>query len=387
MATSADFLKEYGDKTFDEVPFCDIDNLLFCEIFYMPFEKVIDSKYNPEPVSFKEACNRVFAYNGYKHVKPGLLLVKSISVKMMAMSNYKRYADIKMADCESVFNPNPAVQFAAVTLLMPDGSIVVVYRGTDDTLVGWKEDFDLYTRKGIPSHKLAIDYLNRVAKKYKGDIIICGHSKGGNLALNSALKCNKSVRARIKKLYNDEGPGFHSYAFLQSDAYKELLPKYRHFVPSNSLIGMLLAHDDDYEIVKSTHFFGPLQHAPYTWKTEGTKFATKDELFFTAKIADLYLRNLIFSMDENQNSAFDKVLEVIVEGTGQVNLTNFTRNIASSIKGAVNAWKALDDYTRTEMSTVFDGAGKMFADVVNTVRGEEKHSSVDTAPATAEAMA
>lgn len=387
MSTSINFIKEYGDKTFDELPFCDVDNIALCEIFYMPFEKVIESKYNPEPVSFKEACNRVFAYNGYKHVKPGFILFKSTSVKMMAMANTKRYADIKMVACESVFNVNPAVQFCAVTLLLPDGTNVIIYRGTDDTLIGWKEDFDLYTRKGIPSHKLALDYLNKIAKEYKGDIIICGHSKGGNLALYSALNCSKKVRARITKLYNDEGPGFYNYSFMQTDAYKELLPKYRHFVPSNSFIGMLLAHDDDYEIVKSTHFFGPVQHAPHTWKTEGTTFATKDDLFITAKILDLYLRTLIFSMDENQNSAFDKVLEVIVEGTGQVNITNFARNIKSSIKGAMDAWKGLDDFTKNEMSSVFEGAGKMFGDAVNTVRGKEQPETVSAEPAGAEAMA
>lgn len=371
MSTSIDFVKQYGGKTFEELPFCDVDNLLLCEIFYMPFEKVIYDRYDREPVSFKEACDRVFAYNGYKHVAAGLVLPKSISVKMMAMANSARYRDMKMVACKTVFNFNPAIQFAAVTFILPDNTLVVVYRGTDDTFVGWKEDFDIYTRIVVPSHKLGVEYLNNIAKAYKGDIIICGHSKGGNIGLYSALNCNKTVRKRIARLYNNDGPGFHDYRYLNSQAYRDLLPNYRHFVPSNSIIGMLMAHDDDYQIVKSTHFFGMLQHAPYTWKTNGASFATKEDLYFMAKVTDIGLRKMIFSLSDNQSVVFDKVMETIVEGVGQVNLTNFARNLGSSVRGMVKAFRGLDEETRKVWNSNFEGAGKIFSDAVSAVREKD----------------
>lgn len=371
MSTSIDFIKQYGCKSFEELPFCDVDNLLLCEIFYMPFEKVIYDRYDREPISFKEACEKVFAYNGYKHVAPGLVLPKSISAKMLMMADSKRYADVKMVACQSVFNFNPAIQFAAVTLILPDGTLVIVYRGTDDTFVGWKEDFDIYTRVVVPSHKLGVEYLERIAKDYKGDIIICGHSKGGNIALYSALNCKKTTRKRIARLYNNDGPGFHDYRYLNTQAYKDILPHYRHFVPSNSMIGMLMAHDDDYQIVKSTHFLGMLQHAPFTWKTNGASFATKEDLYFMAKVTDIGLRKMIFSLNDRQSEVFDEVMETIVEGVGQINLTNFAKNVGSSIKGIIKAYRNLDEDTRRVWRSNFEGAGKIFADAASSVREKD----------------
>lgn len=375
MSHISNYVVEYGSKSFNDLPFTDIDNILLSHIFYMPFEKVITGRYDNEPIPFKEACNKMFAFNGYKHVRCGLILFKSISKEMMAMSTTKRFSELKMTACRTSFNENPAVQFAAVTFIMPDGTLVVVYRGTDDTLVGWKEDFDLYTRKVIPSHKLSVEYINQIAAAYDGDIIICGHSKGGNLALYSALNCDEKVRDRIKYVYNNDGPGFYDYSYLSSNAYKDLLPRYKHFVPSCSLIGMLLAHDNDYQVVKSSRIFGAMQHDPSTWLTRGVSFYTRDDLKIIAKVTDLALRTMIFGIDDEHSVAFDKVLETIVEGIGQVNLTNFARNLISSIKGAIDAWSGLDEKTRTYMSENLSGAGKIFSDAISTVRNEEKQAA------------
>lgn len=382
MSHIKNFVVEYGSRTFDEIPFCDIDNILLCHIFYMPFEKVIYDRPTREPVSFKDACNKLFAFNGYKHVPCGLMLFKSISVEMMAMAMTKRYADVKMVACRTQFSENPAVQFAAVTFILPDDTKVVVYRGTDDTLYGWKEDFDIFTRKTIPSHQLGVEYLNSIAKEYKnGKIIVCGHSKGGNVALYSAMNCQQKVRDRIQYVYNNDGPGFYDYKYLDSKAYKELLPRYKHFVPSCSLIGMLLAHDDDYTVVRSSRIFGAMQHDPSTWKTRGVGFDTRDDLKVIAKITDLALRTMIFGIDDVHSKAFDKVLETIVEGTGQINLTNFSKNIVSSVKGAKSAWQKLDLQTRTFMSENLSGAGKIFSDAFSTVRKEEKQAAEEKAEA------
>ena len=367
MATSIDFIKKYGDKTFDELPFCDIDNLVLCEMFYMPFEKVINDNFNKEPIPFAEACNKMFAYNGYKHVGPGIMLLKKISVKMMAMANCKRYRDLKVVACQSAFATEPALQFAAMTLILPDGTLVVVFRGTDDTLVGWKEDFDIYLRKGIPSQKLGVNYVNNIAKRYDGPIIVCGHSKGGNVSLYSAMHCSQEARSRLKAVYNNDGPGFENFNFVNSKEYKEILPIYKHFVPSNSFIGMILAHDDDYKVVKNTKFMGFLQHDASTWKIKGTEFVTKSDKFALSKIVDLSLMEMLLTVNDNESVIFDKVMTAVVNGTGQVNLTNFVRNLSSSVKGAKKAWKDMDENTKMEFSYIFAGSTKVIADAFKTV--------------------
>ena len=375
MATSKDFIKKYGDKTFSELTFTDVDNLLLCEIFYMPFEKVLYKGFNDKPVLFSDACKKVFAYNGYKHISPGFLMNNYISQKMMALAETVRYKDVKVYACESVFGTEPAVQFAAMTFILPDDTKVVVYRGTDDTWVGWKEDLDIYTKKGIPSHKLCVDYLERVAKDFPdGDIIICGHSKGGHVALHSALYCDESVRNRIERVYNNDGPGFYSYNYIESKPYKEIINKYRHFVPDCSFVGMLLVHDDDYIPVKSTRLFGMLQHDLATWKIKGTQLLTRDDLTFVARVTDLVLKKILYNMDEEKTNNFEAVLSAVIAGMGQVNITNFSKNLISSLKGAIDAWSSIDEPAKELFRTTFVGIFTVIEECTKLVIMQDKEA-------------
>lgn len=375
MATSKDFIKKYGDKTFSELPFTDVDNLLLCEIFYMPFEKVLYKGFNDKPVLFSDACKKVFAYNGYKHISPGFLMNNYISQKMMALAETVRYKDVKVYACESVFGTEPAVQFAAMTFILPDNTKVVVYRGTDDTWVGWKEDIDIYTKKGIPSHKLCVDYLERVAKDFPdGDIIICGHSKGGHVALHSALYCDESVRNRIERVYNNDGPGFYSYNYIDSKPYNEIINKYRHFVPDCSFVGMLLVHDDDYIPVKSTRLFGMLQHDLATWKIKGTQLLTRDDLTFVARVTDLVLKKMLYNMDEEKTNNFEAVLSAVIAGMGQVNITNFSKNLISSLKGAIDTWSSIDKPAKELFRTTFVGIFTVIEECTKLVIMQDKEA-------------
>ena len=375
MATSKDFIKKYGDKTFSELPFTDVDNLLLCEIFYMPFEKVLYKGFNDKPVIFSDACKKVFAYNGYKHISPGFLMNNYISQKMMALAETVRYKDVKVYACESVFGTEPAVQFAAMTFILPDDTKVVVYRGTDDTWVGWKEDLDIYTKKGIPSHKLCVDYLERVAKDFPdGDIIICGHSKGGHVALHSALYCDESVRNRIERVYNNDGPGFYSYNYIESKPYNEIINKYRHFVPDCSFVGMLLIHDDDYIPVKSTRLFGMLQHDLATWKINGIQLLTREDLTFVARVTDLVLKNILYNMDEEKTNNFEAVLSAVIAGMGQVNITNFSKNLISSLKGAIDTWSSIDEPAKELFRTTFVGIFTVIEECTKLVIMQDKEA-------------
>ena len=375
MATSKDFIKKYGDKTFSELPFTDVDNLLLCEIFYMPFEKVLYKGFNDKPVIFSDACKKVFAYNGYKHISPGFLMNNYISQKMMALAETVRYKDVKVYACESVFGTEPAVQFAAMTFILPDDTKVVVYRGTDDTWVGWKEDLDIYTKKGIPSHKLCVDYLERVAKDFPdGDIIICGHSKGGHVALHSALYCDESVRNRIERVYNNDGPGFYSYNYIESKSYNEIIYNYRHFVPDCSCVGMLLIHDDDYIPVKSTRLFGMLQHDLATWKIKGIQLLTRDDLTFVARVTDLVLKKILYNMDEEKTNNFEAVLSAVIAGMGQVNITNFSKNLISSLKGAIDTWSSIDEPAKELFRTTFVGIFTVIEECTKLVIMQDKEA-------------
>ncbi len=368
MAGALEFVKKYGDKSFTELPFCEADNAALCGMFYMPLEKAAPNGIDDEPVSFTEVCEKMYALNGNKHVAVGLVLLKGISVEMMEMAHSKRYSEIKVAYAKEVFQESPAIQFNAMTLLLPDGKVVIVFRGTDDTFAGWIEDLDIYTKKGIPSHQLAVDYINEVADKFDGDIIICGHSKGGNVALYGALYCGEKAKSRLQAIYNNDGPGFHSFDYINSKEYKELLPKYKHYIPNSSLVGVLLAHDDDYTVVKSSRLLGPMQHDIATWQIEGTDFIRKDDLTLLGKVTDLSLMNIILRATDEQSKVIEKVLCAVVDGTGQKCLLDFAKNAPSSIVGAVKAWKGIDTVTKDAFRDAFAGSMNIIKTAVKVVR-------------------
>lgn len=372
MGYLCNYIKDYGNISFTQKPFTDADNVAMCYMYYMPFEKVVSSSLDDEPVQFDEACRKVFAYRGNKHKAVGLILTKDISVQMMEMSRKVRYSEMKVVGCTDVFNKEPAVQFNAATFLLPDGNIVVLFRGTDDTLTGWKEDFDILLKDSIPSHKLATEYLENVAEKFSGDIIVCGHSKGGYIAQYGALFCKKEVRDRIKLLYNNDGPGFQDYSFLSSENYAEMLPKYRHFVPQSSSIGMMLCHDDDYTVVKSKRISGPLQHDLSTWQIDGDTLKTTPELTHLGKVNDLALFNLVSDLSQEQEEAFDSVLSTALENTKPVGLMDLKGgNVVYAIKDSKEACETIDEGTLKEFKNVFTGIGDNFIKAGKSVRKGE----------------
>lgn len=348
MSGIEEYIKNYGDKSFTEMPFCEADNVALCETFYLPVEKIVSASFDDEPRNFAEVCKCLYSYNGCKHVPAGLLLTKNISKRLMQMSECKRFAEMKIVAVQEKFCVNPATQFAACTVLLPDGSVVVVYRGTDDTLIGWKEDFDLYITKGIPSHAIAVEYLDAVAAHFEGKIFVCGHSKGGNLALYAALKCAQETRDRIECVYNNEGPGFVDASLFRTPQYKELLDRYKHFLPTASFVGTLLTHDYDYTVVESKRILGPLQHDMETWKISGTELVAKDNLNILGQISDLGLMELISRFNHSQGDNVGTVMLEVIKGTGQTSLMDVAKNVSASVSGGWKAWKERTDEERAD---------------------------------------
>lgn len=370
MQTLTDYINNYGDISFKEKAFTDADNVAMCYMFYMPFDQVVSDSFDDEPIRFSNASSLLFAKRGFEHKQVGLILTKDISVKMMAMARCRRYAEMKMVACKKVYQKEPAVQFDAATFLLPNGQIVVVFRGTDDSLVGWKEDFDILVKDSIPSQKLATDYLETVAEKFDGDIIVCGHSKGGYVAQYGALFCSKETRDRIKLLYNNDGPGFADYSYIKTENYKEMLPKYRHFVPQSSFIGMMLAHDDDYQIVKSKRVLGPLQHDLSTWQFDGDKLKTVNELTPLGKINDLVLYSLVNNLTDEQEKAFDKVLTSVVDESKAEGLMGYKNDAVGSVRANADTIENMEKGVVDTVKSTFANVGKYIKNAVDMVHSD-----------------
>ena len=158
---------------------------------------------------------------------------------------------MKLTNYINKVDPIQEKQFSAITIIMQDKTIYVAYRGTDNTIVGWKEDFNMSFSKLVPAQTDAVNYLESVAKKYKNRIRVGGHSKGGNLAVYAAAFCNKHVKDKIINVYNNDGPGFCDEV-VNSEQYKEIIDRVHTYIPQTSIIGRLLNHEEETIILKST---------------------------------------------------------------------------------------------------------------------------------------
>ena len=381
MYNSHEYLVRCGDKTFEELPFDGGDSFCLCQSFYVPLYHKTYETVGKQEIPFGELAMKTFDLFGGKYKKVGMVLSPQISVRMVQMARSARFKDLTVTDSCEVFEEDPAVQFAAMTLRMADGTNIVLFRGTDDSVIGWKEDLDILVKRGMPSHQLAVDYLEKTAKNYDGEIIICGHSKGGNLALYAALACRQETRDRIRKLYNLEGPGFHNYELYGTKAYLDILPKYEHLVPTASFIGMMLAHDNDFKVVKNAMHLGPLQHDLSFWQIEGSAPAYAKGLSLQGKLNNAFLKRLTAIIPEQYYDSIEKVASGLVKGMGQLYLTGLVQNLGSSVKGVVAAWKALDPSVRQDFRTAFKGTPGA---VVGAVRDVAKPAA-EKAPAEAEA--
>lgn len=377
MANVMDYIKKYGDISFCDMPFGEADNVALCGMYYMPFDKVVSDSFEDEPVDYKTASDEIFELRGRKHTPVGLVLLKNISEQMVLMSKYKRFQEMKVVAAVRVYEKAPAVQFEAATFLLPDGKIVVLFKGTDDTLTGWKEDFDILTKKGIPSNRLSIEYLEKAAKNFDGNIIVCGHSKGGFIAQYAALYSSKEVRDRIEVVYNDDGPGFWDYSYLESETYAEMLPKYRHFVPQSSFIGMMLAHDNDYEIIKSNQILGPLQHDLNSWQFSGKKLVRAEELTDMGKMNDGVLRDLVGGLDDESEKVLDTVLDKVLSGVNQNGLLDVKKNFVPALKGGVEAWRSLDRDTQKKFLKIFSDTPEIVFRNSNRIRKERTEKTYE----------
>lgn len=180
-----------------------------------------------------------------------------------AAATSPRLGSIQVSAYTDQFDDAEETQFAAQTMRLSDGTLVVVFRGTDDTLIGWKEDFNMAFLHPVPAQRRAARYLQRVAALWNGPIVLVGHSKGGNLAIHAAMHAPAAVNRRIVRVYSLDGPGFPADV-AHGSSYSGILPRIRKIVPSSSIVGMML-HTPEPVVAVACDRDGIMQHLGFCW--------------------------------------------------------------------------------------------------------------------------
>ena len=350
MSNLFDYLTWRGDLTFGNAPLCPVDALMLSALSYVRFDEVLspDPKGEPERLStLAERLSKIGAKSKHEAL-------------LQATAKSARFGALRLFAAQSELDAERGVQFFAYSILLPGQTLYVCFRGTDDTLIGWREDLRMSYECPVPAQLRAAEYLRAVAAAYPlRRIFVGGHSKGGNLATYAAVNAGPAVRERIRRVFNHDGPGFCD-GTMATPAYREMRDRIDTYVPESSIVGVLLEHEEDYRIVKSDAA-GLAQHEPLSWQVLGTDFeyAAERTAFGvrTEQIADRFLNT--FSPERKR--LFAEALFTVLEATEEKTVSGIVANKTKSLKNALRSFASLDEPVRDvliETVSALSEAGK-----------------------------
>lgn len=314
MADIFDYLYWRGDVTLDQSPFNEVDALILTRLSYVPFEKIsLEKESAAMPVKYAAAF-----LLSKEDIEQSVIMKDDVKL-LRAVLDTKRFGDLLLTHYVDRVEEENQTQFSAVTIQIGDGVSFVSYRGTDATLIGWKENFNMGFLSPVPAQVSAVKYLEDVAADQNCKLVLGGHSKGGNLAIYAAAFCNQETQNRITTIYNFDGPGFDA-SVLSSEKYQCISDRIASFVPQSSIVGMLLEHGEKYMVVKSTQRNVVMQHDIYSWSVEREHLLYLDQLTNDSRFIDHTLKGWIADMDTVQREKFVDALFSIL---AQANVLTF----------------------------------------------------------------
>ena len=309
MGNLFEYLSWRGDLPLTTVPITPVDALIFSALSYLNFAGIVPGDLR-NPIPLHVAADAFLSLAD----APERVRVKSDLQLLRAAADAPRLRNTRLALYRSKLIEEEEIQFAALGFLLEDGSVFLAFRGTDYSLVGWKEDFNMSFQDSVPAQREAAAYVNEVAETYPALLRLGGHSKGGNLAVYAAAKVNPKIQSRILEVYNLDGPGF-TEAMLNDPGYLAIVPKVKTYIPESSIIGMLLERLDSYSPIKSRQL-GLLQHEPYSWEIQAGDFEQAEEISRGNRFAGEAIAGWIRDMTPQEREAFVDATYELLSASG-----------------------------------------------------------------------
>ena len=312
MPTIFDYLKANQYDSFYDKEFTVLDALALTELAYLPFEDLVPAEISVQNYISLQHLAEQFEEK-FQGKYPPLGMVNAHRLKLLSyLSSFKRYKHIRALGFANDVSLDSQKQFAAITYQIRPKEYLVVFRGTDDSIIGWKEDFHLTYMKEIPAQLAARDYLKEVLDKLDGKVWLAGHSKGGNLATYAACHVETSIQDRVQKVYSFDAPGLHS-SIRNSDNFKAIEGKIISIIPENSIVGMMLETPETDLVVKSKTF-GLLQHLTFSWEIEGDQFKEVSSVTEDSLQVDQTLKSWTANLSEEElRDFFDLFFGLFIE--------------------------------------------------------------------------
>ena len=352
MSNILDYLDWRGDLAIDRrAPFCEVDNLILTQLSFIDLVGIADDDRLRRSVTLREAAARYLADPKAHADRLGVLIPNEVVGLLEKAAASRRFGDMRLLRFENTIDEKLQTQFAALCIVIGDGSFYISFRGTDDTLVGWKENFNMGFMDSVPAQLLAAQYTEAAARAIRGKIRIGGHSKGGNLAVYSAAKSSGEIQERIVAVHNNDGPGF-AWDISETPGHKRIANRIHTILPQTSVVGMLMEHEKRYQVVHST-YDGLYQHDGFSWQVLGTQFVHLDDFSREGKLVDETLSSWADSLNTQQREALADALYSVFTASGAKTLSELTEEKLKSAAAMLKTYKNLDRETRRMVTEAF----------------------------------
>ena len=345
MANLFDYLAWRGDLDFEKSPFNPVDNIIFSQLSYLPFDGIVPGPDEKDGISIRLAAS-IFnekLENNTSHIKSSVMF-KEDPLLINTLASSSRFGDCRLLGYVNHIDTVREIQFSAYCVYTGDDSCFIVFRGTDFTFVGWKEDFNMSFNDSVPAQLEAVEYLKKMALRFKGPLRVGGHSKGGNLAVYAAANCGEKVQKRITEIYSNDAPGFHE-SVISGAGFVKIRDRVHSFIPQSSVVGMLLEHGCDYSVIKSSKI-GLLQHELYSWEVTRNDMVHVDEVTVGSRFVDKTLRTWIAALNDKDREKFINALFSILSASRAKSIPELEKNWLKAAGRMLKSLGNTDESTR-----------------------------------------
>ena len=352
VANLFEYLEWRGDLTFEQSELNEVDSLILSWFSYTALDGIVPADCSElNTITIKEAAEQFFLTHDLdKILNESISFTRSCALLLQKLAQTPRFQSLRLTGFVNHIDYQQETQFCAVTVLLRKNRTVVVFRGTDDTLIGWKEDFNMSFLPVIPAQSMALSYLENVAEQIKGKLYVTGHSKGGNLAIYAGVRSSYRVRKRILTIFNNDGPGFYDLKGL-GNSYEEMLPKIKTYVPESTIVGMLLERSGDYTVVKSSQKW-LYQHDAMSWEVMGTHFVTLETISPASETFRDIVQGWLKGLSKEERERFVDTLYGILETTQAKSLEDLNAEKGKIANLVLREITELDKETRGMLTKI-----------------------------------
>ncbi|MDR2375710.1 MAG: DUF2974 domain-containing protein [Treponema sp.] len=366
MAGIFDYIHWRGDLGFEKAPFNPADNIILTHISYFPFDRIVPGPDAKSGLTIAAAAKKI---SNILKKRPDAfdddLVYRDDTLLLAALGSSERYGNLELRAYVNQIDTEVEKQFSALTILGCGTMSLICYRGTDNTLVGWKEDLNMSFNPEIPAQREAVLYLEKMAARIRGPLCLGGHSKGGNLAVYAAAFCRERTRRRIRAVYSNDAPGFNR-TFLESPGFLDVRDRIQSFVPQSSIVGMLFEHDENYTVVKSNQT-GFMQHDVFSWELCRDDVVRVKEMSQESAFLNRTLRDWINGLEKEQRQRFVDALYEILIAAKTSSVRNLGNDWLKKVSRMIQAYNGIDDASKKLITKTISAFFKAARDNISTL--------------------